>query len=46
MEKIASVKKNNTWALAKCSKVNKPYGVKWVYKLKKESIGGSGEAQS
>jgi hypothetical protein len=36
-EKIASIKKNNTWKLVPISKEKKLIGVKWIYKEKKNA---------
>jgi hypothetical protein len=36
-EKIKSIEKNNTWELTNIPKEQKPIGVKWVFKAKKNA---------
>jgi hypothetical protein len=38
-EKIKAIKKNNTWELTTIPKEQKPIGVKWVFKVKKNAKG-------
>jgi len=38
-EKIASIKKNDTWKLVPRPNEKKPIGVKWIYKEKKNAKG-------
>ncbi|KAI4312237.1 hypothetical protein MLD38_037072 [Melastoma candidum] len=40
MEKeLESIEKNNTWTLTELPSGHKPIGLKWVFKLKKDSDG-------
>ena len=39
VEEISSIRKNETWKLAPLPNSHKPIGLKWVYKLKKDTQG-------
>lgn len=39
MAEIETIKENNTWILTELPPGHKPIGLKWVYKLKKDSEG-------
>ena len=38
-EEISAILRNNTWTMVKLNKNIRPIGVKWVFRVKKDSMG-------